>query len=32
MTRPGIELRSPGPWANTLAAGPMSGNVYITDK
>ena len=25
MTRPGIELRSPGPLANTLTARPMSG-------
>ena len=28
MTRPGIEPRSPGPLANTLTAGPMSGR-YI---
>ena len=29
VTRPGIELRSPGPLANTLTARPMSLYIYI---
>ena len=32
MTQPGIELRSPGPLANTLTIMPMSGCNYIVSS